>query len=381
MVLSIFSKHSKYSGTTIIRCIQTMEYLKLIDVNSRFNLIYSNYPKKSDNYCFIHRAKNDNYFKKFIAYTRAANIPTIYDTDDLLFESSYDLKKGNLKELQSDLFLSAMKSCDYVTVSTKFLKEKALKYHSNVFLIRNALSNDFFYRSSNNYELKQNKKEEFIVLAYLSGSSSHDSDFEQIEDVLVSILEKYSNTKLLIVGPLKFNKHLFEKFKNRFEHSSKVPYNEYHLIFRKIDINLVPLELNDFCHAKSEIKYIEAAASGIPSVLSPTMTHQDVIKNGVNGFLCYNENDWFNNLALLINDTQLRDRIGLSARNHVIKKYTAKKRSKDLSLLLKNINDSFQFETLKPLNVIKYSLSLFLIINFKKIKILKKRVFNFVRVN
>lgn len=380
MVLSIFSKHKRHTGTTNIRCIQTMEYLKIIDVNSRFDLIYSNYPKKSDNYCFIHRAKNDNYFKKFIGYTRAISIPTIYDTDDLLFECSYDLKKGNLKELQSELFLSAMKSCDYVTVSTKFLKEKALKYHSNVFLIRNALSNDFFYKSSKNYKLNQNKKVEFIVLAYLSGSSSHDSDFEQIEDVLVSILEKYSHTKLLIVGPLKFNKHLFEKFKNRFEHSTKVPYNEYHLIFRKIDINLVPLELNDFCHAKSEIKYIEAAASGIPSLLSPTLTHEDVIENGINGFLCYNKKDWFDYLALLINDTQLRYRIGLAARNHVIKKYTAKKRSKDLSLLLKNINDSFQFKIPKPLNVLKYTLSLIILINFNKIKIFKKRVFYFFKI-
>ena len=261
-----------------------MEYLKFIDVNSRFNLIYSDYPKKSDNYCFIHRTKNDSYFKKFIAYTRAANIPTIYDTDDLLFEYCYDLKKGNLNDLQSDLFLSAMKSCNYVTVSTKFLKEKALKYHSNVFLIRNALSDDFFYQSSKNFELRKNKSEEFVNLAYLSGSKTHDSDFEQIENVLISILEKYPFTKLLIVGPLKFNKHLFQKFKNRFKHSTKVPYNEYHLIFRKIDINLVPLELNDFCHAKSEIKYIEAAASGIPSLLSPTLTHEDVIEK-INHYL------------------------------------------------------------------------------------------------
>lgn len=342
MKLSILSKHKKSSGTTRIRCLQLIEYLSLIQISSKLNQIYNGIPRKSDDFCMLHRAQCDAYTLDLVAYAKALNIPVIYDTDDLLFEEIYDKRLNNLIDKRSQSFRCAMNLCDVITVSTNFLREKALKYHNNVFLIKNALSNDFFKKSTTNFELRSKKKQKHIVLSYLSGSNSHDSDFAQIEDVLVTILETYKFLKLLIVGPLNYKKQLFEKFNSRFEHKSKVLYDDYHLIFQKIDVNLVPLELSDFNHAKSELKYIEAGASGIPSVLSPSITHKEVIVNGKNGFLCYNKKDWIDTLALLITNSELREKIGVAARNHVCDEYTAEARSKDLSLFFDCINKKFE---------------------------------------
>ena len=197
-------------------------------------------------------------------------------------------------------------------------------------------SKNFFLQSTAIYN-SQRKNNETITLAYLSGSKTHNADFKIIEKILANILEKYGFVKLLIVGPLNYDYSKFEKLNARIEHRDKIKYSNYHNIFKEIDINLVPLEFNDFCHAKSELKYIEAGACGIPSVLTPTKSHEDIIINGENGLLCYDENDWVNNLSLLIENDTLRDKIGKAARIHVENNYTSKSRANDWSIILKKI--------------------------------------------
>ena len=276
--IGFFSHHGIKTGTTRIRCCNAVEHLKHLNINSKVNFIYRSFPKKSHTIIILHRPFMNNHVFYFIKYIKMLNIPIVYDIDDLLFDEIFQ-KKIN-KEKSKD-YIKIIKECDFVTVSTNFLKNKISIYNSNTFLIKNTISNSFFSGSTKNY-ISKNIYKDTIVLAYLSGSKSHDADFSVIENTLVSILEKYDFVKLLIVGYLNFNHLIFQKFNNRLEHMAKIEYSDYHNIFKEIDINLVPLELNDFCHAKSELKYIEAGASGIPSVLSHTKTHEEKVESFVN---------------------------------------------------------------------------------------------------
>lgn len=299
------------------------------------------------------------------------NIPVIYDIDDLLFDRAYD--KRQKKEV-SHKYIAVIKECDAVTVSTKFLLEKISDYNSNAYLIRNTISKNFFLQSTAIYN-SQRKNNETITLAYLSGSKTHDADFKIIEKILVNILEKFGFVKLLIVGFLNYDHSKFEKFNTRIEHRDKIKYSNYHNIFREIDINLVPLELNDFCHAKSELKYIEAGACGIPSVLTPTKSHEDIIINGENGLLCYDHNDWINNLSLLIENDTLRDKIGKAARIDIENNYTSKARANDWSLILKKISEeknnkhSASFFKLLP-----HQIRLKIMILYRRVKMINTKI-------
>lgn len=328
-----FSQHATTTGTTNIRCCNPIEHFKHLNISSKVEIIYKSFPRKSLNLIILHRVKMNNYVFRFIKYVKMLNIPLVYDIDDLLFDNIYD-ERINKKE--SRKYLATIKECDFVTVSTNFLKEKISPHNSNTFLIRNTLSDNFFFESTVNYT-SEKKDDGKIVLAYLSGSKSHDADFNVIENTLLNILEKYDFVQLLIVGDLDYNHSMFQKFINRIEHRDKIKYSEYHNVFKEIDINLVPLELNDFCHGKSELKYIEAGASGIPSVLSATKTHEQVIINEENGFLCYNDDDWLKNISSLIENKDLRIKIGKAARIDVEKNYTSKARSSDWNILLKDI--------------------------------------------
>lgn len=93
----------------------------------------------------------------------------------------------------------------------------------------------------------------------------------------------------------------------------------------QVDINLVPLELgNSFCEAKSELKFIEAGVVGVPTIASATGTYQYAIKNGIDGYVAQNNQEWEKYLQELIDDSELRKKMGQNAKKKVIDHYTNK---------------------------------------------------------
>ena len=60
-----------------------------------------------------------------------------------------------------------------------------------------------------------------------------------------------------------------------------------------MDINLIPLVINPFTEAKSDLKYDESALVEVPSVASPTVVYQSCIEPGSNGFLARTSDDWY----------------------------------------------------------------------------------------
>jgi glycosyltransferase involved in cell wall biosynthesis len=58
-----------------------------------------------------------------------------------------------------------------------------------------------------------------------------------------------------------------------------------------VDINVVPLQHNDFTHCKSELKFFEAALVETPTIAAATPVFQSAIEHGLNGFLV-NDHDW-----------------------------------------------------------------------------------------
>lgn len=65
-------------------------------------------------------------------------------------------------------------------------------------------------------------------------------------------------------------------------------------------------------------------AVGIPAVCSPVGVNFDIIQNGVNGFLAFNDADWFNKLSLLIEDQNLRIKLGQAGRVTVEDEFSLK---------------------------------------------------------
>jgi len=226
-----------------------------------------------------------------------------------------------------------LQMCDYATTSTETIALELKKYVKEVFVSRNSFDESLLKRSFDARLLKKDKND--IYLGYFSGSATHNLDFEMIANPVLKILEKYSNVKLLIVGHLDLPSS-FDKFKERVEYKNFVPFKELQNLIAEVDINLAPLTDTLFNNAKSEIKYTEAALIKTPSVASPREAFLTIIKDGVNGFVAQNEEEWFEKISNLVEDKKLRNDIADKAFSDVEKKYSTKNIGIGLSKFLKS---------------------------------------------
>lgn len=89
-----------------------------------------------------------------------------------------------------------------------------------------------------------------------------------------------------------------------------------------IDIGVYPLPYDDWVSGKSGLKALQYMAMGLPTVASNVGNIKNVIKDGYDGFLVNNINEWENRIIELLNNNFLRKKIGLNARKTVVDNFS-----------------------------------------------------------
>jgi 2-polyprenyl-3-methyl-5-hydroxy-6-metoxy-1,4-benzoquinol methylase len=95
------------------------------------------------------------------------------------------------------------------------------------------------------------------------------------------------------------------------------PYDRYREVMGKSDIALLPLADTEFNRMKSDLKFIEAAAHGVAVLASPTV-YSSTIKDGENGMLFTNPEQFSARLQQLLDDFQLRKSLRRNAYQYVL---------------------------------------------------------------
>jgi glycosyltransferase involved in cell wall biosynthesis len=275
----------------------------------------------------IYRSVRTKHLKSFIDQCHGMKIPVFYDIDDYVFDfekiNTLDFILENAAEFEKYAhgIRDCLALCDGCFTSTENLKKAINNMFPNMPVVvnRNVASMEMLSLS-----LKalygSFRKDTGIVMGYFSGSGTHDKDFALIQDVIIALMKKYDTLYLKIVGVLKLD-DCFAEFKNRIITCGFMDWRSLPEHIAAIDINLMPLE-NTFFHAcKSENKWIEAALVRVPTVASKTDELAAVIENGVTGFLCDN-NQWKQTLQNLIENPELRVKIGTAAYHKVIAYHT-----------------------------------------------------------
>jgi glycosyltransferase involved in cell wall biosynthesis len=84
--------------------------------------------------------------------------------------------------------------------------------------------------------------------------------------------------------------------------------------FQELDVGLYPIQLDSWSVGKSGFKAIQYMACAVPVVASPIGVTRDIVRDDENGFLAADEDGWVRALSALLDDAELRRRIGDSAR-------------------------------------------------------------------
>ena len=93
---------------------------------------------------------------------------------------------------------------------------------------------------------------------------------------------------------------------------------------RKIDIGIMPLPDDEWAKGKCGLKGLQYMALGIPTIMSPVGVNTEIIQDGENGFLASTEDEWVSKLSILIDEQEMRMRIGKNGRKTVDEKYSVK---------------------------------------------------------
>lgn len=284
---------------------------------------------------------------KTISKINALNKISIYEIDDLIFESSYpdDIKNyGGSIGLDTYYGLtvgmskmnSAAKLCNYGLASTIPLQKKLEKLVSKkvCLLHRNGLD------SLNSFEKVDKNKKDTIDLFYGSGTLAHNEDFiDLVLPAVIKIMNEFKNTRIIILGHLNLPKSFLDKFKSRVITLPKVKINAYYSYLKQADINIAVLHKDDITDCKSELKWFEAGCYSIPSVVSNTQNYLDVIKENEDGFIANNSEQWYLNLKKLIENKQLRETIGSNVLNRIKDEYNVEVLGSTLSKNIKTLID------------------------------------------
>ena len=95
-----------------------------------------------------------------------------------------------------------------------------------------------------------------------------------------------------------------------------------------IDIGLYPLSQNDWVSGKSGLKAMQYMSIGIPAVCTAVGHVVNVIDDGVDGILVFDDSKWKETLKDLVDDEMKRKEIGTNARKTFLTKYSKKSISK-----------------------------------------------------
>jgi glycosyltransferase involved in cell wall biosynthesis len=93
---------------------------------------------------------------------------------------------------------------------------------------------------------------------------------------------------------------------------------------KEFDIGMMPLPDDPWVRLRTQLKVRQYMGLGIPCVASAVGIIPELIQDGVNGSLASTEAEWIDKLSRLIDDPELRRRLGAAGRKTIEERYSAK---------------------------------------------------------
>jgi glycosyltransferase involved in cell wall biosynthesis len=213
-----------------------------------------------------------------------------------------------------DIVREQISKSNGVITSTEYLAKIYRKVNKNVHIIPNAI--DFELWDSLKSKVNRSKK---IRIGW-AGGGSHNRDLMQLDKVIDVLNKKYSNIEWVFLGGVP----------DQFEGKKKVkslrewhPINIYPQKLKdlNLDIAVAPLRDNEFNRAKSNLRWLEYSALGIPTVASNVEPFK-CINDCKDGVLVTEEDEWIDGISSLIESEKMRKTIGKNAYDRVKKDFS-----------------------------------------------------------
>lgn len=271
--------------------------------------------------------------------------PILAECDDWLFDLPASNLASNPYKPNSEAEKIAFKQLelsDGIIVSTQFLKEsfKELFPGKPIYVIKNSIDFGIWDHITPTETIP--KKADGVVRIGYTGCGNHSGDLELVKKPLLALLEEYPNLEVIL--PMPFDSWKDVKHERVFFVNKWVSLPEFPGMVKgwDLDIGMAPLRDNNFNCAKSNLRWLEYSALGLPSVVSRVRPFEESIDHGSTGYLANSPKHFYRYFKALINDKSLRAEVGGNAYRHVKKHFNMDKVAKDYMRVLKEIKHDFK---------------------------------------
>lgn len=262
-------------------------------------------------YIFIYRESMMIGTTVFDRLFKLSGAKIIIDFDDSIWLPDTSEGNANLSWLKKPSKINnTIRLADMVFAGNAYLAEYALQFNKNVKIVPTTIDTTYHKNAVATQENKQ------ITIGW-TGTSTTLKHFESIVDVLITLKQKYGNRICFkLISDVYYKNEALEletSFWNKLTEIADL---------LSIDIGIMPLPDNRWTRGKCGFKGLQYMSLGIPAVMSGVGVNCDIIDDGVNGFIANTPVEWETKLSLLIEDTQLRKKLGECGKETIYSRYS-----------------------------------------------------------
>ena len=264
---------------------------------------------------FVARIRNLDHLKRMFDFAGSRGIPVVYETDDHLL---YDRRSDTPRE-QAGLVSEYLKRSASIITSTPYLADELQSFNDHISVFPNLLDPEIWHISS---PVPAGKGKPLRICCIGTGLMSE--NISLIIPAMELCEKRYGGDVVFCLwGNAKYLDERVEKLKNVTIADKKMPYRAFarKLQHEAFDLGVVPLSDLRFNRAKSNIKYLEYAVSGIPSVFSRVEAYAG-LQHGDTCLLADNDPDaWMEEIVRMVEDRGLRTRLAEAAYDDVSSRF------------------------------------------------------------
>lgn len=268
----------------------------------------------SADFVFIHREVTPvgpPIFEWLIAKIFGSKI--IYDFDDAIWLTD-KLNEGTLEKwIRHRIKVASI--CGWahkVSAGNPYLQEYAAKFNAQSVFNPTTIDTDQVH----NPTLHPARHEPGKVVIGWTGSHSTLKYLRDLAPVFFRLHQKYRNLSILVIANKAPDFDLPALDYRPWAEATEIS----DLLWA--DIGVMPLPDDQWANGKCGFKALQYMALNLPTVASPVGVNRQIVQEGVTGFLCTTDAEWEDRLTLLIENAELRKKMGEAGRQKVIDEYS-----------------------------------------------------------
>lgn len=235
-------------------------------------------------------------------------VKVLYEIDDYIHGVS-KLKhhefKGHYTKRVIEEHELCMRLSDAVIVSTDFLAKRYQKFNRNIFVCKNAVE-------ASRYDLEIPKRNSINI--GWAGSLGHTEAVNSWIPGIQMIMEEHDETRFISIGaPIAENPSL--QLTGRSIGLPPCMIENFPGAMTNFDIAIAPSLHNNFYAGKSDLRFLETGALGIPLVGDPFVYDQIIHKE--TGMIADNAHDAYTAIKTLIEDEELYEEVSWNVKDYV----------------------------------------------------------------